>query len=116
MKKILIILFLLICFTTSTYGIFVLNVSKDGSITTVESSAVFLDNNSLLAKIQALDSNITSIDKTIDLNRVNTVPNVTLTSDNIVSTSTSKMPIYAWVDSGVINYYTGADNIDLNNN
>jgi len=114
--KYLIILILLLSIFVPTYAVFTDGTTLNGSIQTKELSAVFLDNNDFLTQIQVLDSSITSIDKTTDLNRVTTVPTVTLTSDNLVSTSTSSMPIYAWVDNNTIYYYTGATNIDLNNN
>ena len=118
MKKymLLILPILLLTIFTSTYCVFTKSVSKTGSITTVESSAEFLDNNDFLTKIQVLDSSITSVDKTTDLNRSTSIPSVTFTSDNVFSTTTSKMPIYVWIDNNTIYYYTGADNVDLNNN
>ena len=118
MKKymLLILPILLLTVFTSTYCVFTKSVSKTGSITTVESSATFLDNNDFLTKIQVLDSSITSVDKTSDLNRYTSIPNVTFTSDNLFSTTTSKMPIYVWIENNNIYYYTAADNIDLNNN
>ena len=73
-----------------------------------------LDNTEFLTKIQVLDSSITSVDKTTDLNRVTSIPSVSFTDDNLFSTSSSSLPIYVWVDNGVINYYSGADDIDLN--
>ena len=75
-----------------------------------------VNNNDFLTKIQVLDSSITSIDKTTDLNRVTTFPSQTFTSDNLFSTTESKMPIYVWIENNTINYYSGATNIDLNNN
>ena len=114
--KYLSILILLLSIFVPTYAVFTDGTTLNGSIQTKELSAVFLDNNDFLAKIQVLDSSITSIDKTTDLNQVTTIPTVTLTSDNLVSTTTSSMPIYAWVDNNTIYYYTGATNIDLNNN
>ena len=114
-KKLFIFVLMLFVFT-GTYCVFTKTVTKTGSIETKELSAVFLDNNDFLTKIQVLDSSITSVDKTTDLYRVTTLPTVTLTSDNLVSTTTSSMPIYAWVDNNTIYYYTGATNIDLNNN
>ena len=114
--KLLIIPLLLLCTFTGTYCIFTKNVTKTGTIQTVETSAIFLDNTNFLTKIQLLDSSITTVDKTNDLNRVTTLPNVNFTSDNLFSDQTSKMPIYVWIDSGTIYYYTGATTVDLNNN
>ena len=114
--KYILIIVLLMAITTTTYCAFTKGVEKTGSITTVESSAVFLNNNDFLTKIQVLDSSITSIDKTTDLNRVTAIPSQTFTSDNLFSTPESKMPIYVWIENNTINYYSGATNIDLNNN
>ena len=114
--KLLLILIMFCALFTGTYCVFTKSVTKTGSIETVESSATFLDNTDFLTKIQVLDPTITTVDKTNDLNRVTTLPSVTFTSDNLFSTQESKMPIYVWIDNNVINYYSGADNIDLNNN
>ena len=118
MKKIkFLIIFVLMLFVfTGTYCVFTKSVTKTGTIETKELSAVFLNNNDFLTKIQVLDSSITSVDKTTDLYRVTTLPTVTLTDDNKVSTNASSMPIYAWIDNNTIYYYTGAVTIDLNNN
>ena len=118
MKKymLLILSILLLTIFTSTYCVFTKNVSRTGSITTVESSATFLGNSDFLTKIQVLDPSITSIDKSRDLYRSVTIPNNNFTTDNILSTDTSKMPIYVWIENNRIYYYTGADNVDFNNN
>lgn len=50
------------------------------------------------------DTNITSIQ------RANSLPNFELTDNNIVSTSDSSTPTYAWYDNGTIYYYTEAFN------
>jgi hypothetical protein len=76
----------------------------------------FLNNSDFLAKIQVLDSTITSVDKTTDLTQLTTIPTVNLTDENIVSTNDSSMPTYLWIDGGTIYYFTGATVIDLNNN
>ena len=55
---------------TGTYCVFTKSITKTGSIETVETSAVFLDNTDFLTKIQVLDPTITTVDKTTDLNRV----------------------------------------------
>ena len=111
--KYLIILILLLSIFVPTYAVFTDGTTLNGSIQTKELSAVFLDNNDFLTQIQVLDSSITSIDKTTDLNRVTTVPTVTLNSDNLVSTTTSSMPIYAWVDNNTIYYYIDEENYYL---
>lgn len=113
--KIVVILLLLFSIVTTTYCAFVVSVTKNGSITTKELSTTFLSNNDLLTKVQNLDSTITSIDKNNDLTRSLSVPTISLTVDNIVSTSSSSVPIYLWIDSGTIYYYTIATTVDLNN-
>ena len=114
--KLLIIYVLVIGIVGVTYCAFSISVEKTGSIQTTELSAKFLDNTELLIKVQNLDSSITSIDKNNDLNRITTLPIVNFTNDNIVSTTDSSMPIYLWIENNTINYYTGATNVDLNNN
>ena len=81
-----------------------------------ELSSTYLNNADLLTKVKSLDSNIVSIDKTTDLNKSLTEPNVALSNDNLVSTQDSSVPIFLWVDNGTIYYYTIAENIDINNN
>ena len=114
--KILIIFILVIGVFSTTFSAFYISKTETGSIETKELSSSFLNNNDFLAQVQIIDSSITSVDKTSDLTRVNTVPTETFTIDNIVSTSSSSVPIYLWVDGGTIYYYTIATNIDLNNN
>lgn len=113
--KLLIVLVMFFALFTGTYCLFTKSVTKTGSIETVETTAVFLDNTNFLTKIQLLDSSITTVDKTNDLNRVTTLPTVTFTSDNLFSDQSSSMPIYVWIDNGTIYYYTGATTVDLNN-
>lgn len=114
--KVVIILILLFSVITPTFCIFTTSIEKTGNIQTTELSTTFLDNSTLLTKVQTLDSSITSLDKNNDLNRVNTPPAITLGDNNVVSTSNSSVPIYLWIDNGIIYYYTAAVNIDLNNN
>ena len=76
--------------------------------------------NPLLNNISAStnDTNITSIQ------RVNSVPQTWIndddiippSSDNIVSTSNSENPIYAWYDNGTIYYYTSVGHPYMNAN
>lgn len=113
--KLLIIPMMLLFMFTATYCIFTKSVSKTGSIVTIESSAIFLDNTSFLTKIQNLDSSIIAVDKTNDLNRVTALPTITFTEDNLFSDQSSNMPIYVWIENGTIYYYTGATTVDLNN-
>ena len=114
--KISLIALLLIALPAITYCAFTTGVEKTGSIQTTELSTTLLSNSDFLTKVQSLDSTIISIDKTTDLNRINTVPTVNLTDDNIVSTQESSVPVYLWIDNGTIYYYTIATNIDINNN
>lgn len=114
--KLLIIPIMLLFMFSTTYCVFTKSVTKTGSITTKALSATFVDNTEFLDKIQVLDSSITTVDKTNDLNRVTTLPTITFTSDNLFSDQSSSLPIYVWIDNGTINYYTGATTVDLNNN
>ena len=55
------------------------------------------------------NTNITKIEKTT------TAPDIsTMTDANIVSTSDSSVPIYAWFDNGTIYYYSRANQVFLN--
>ena len=56
------------------------------------------------------DTNVTSIEFT------DTLPSEYETEDNIISTSTSKEPVYAWYDNGVIYIYSEAEEIYMNQN
>lgn len=114
--KILLIIVLFSCVFTATYCAFSVTLEKSGTIQTTELSAKFLDDNDFLTKIQELDSTITTIDKENDLTRSNTIANEYLTEDNIFSTSDSNVPIYLWIDNGVIYYYTVAIIVDFNTN
>ena len=113
--KVLVIVLLLFSIFTTTYCAFTVAVSKTGSITTTELSTTFIDNESFLAKVQQFDPTITSINKYYDLTRLNS-PIVAFTSDNIVSTPDSSVPIFLAVDNGTVYYYTSAINIDFNSN
>ena len=113
--KLLIIFTLLLGVVSYTYCAFTKSVEKEGTIQTKELSTVFLDNNAFLLKVQALDSSITSIDKT-SLVRETSIPTIQLTNNNIVSTTGSSVPTYLWINNGVIYYYTIATSIDINNN
>ena len=114
--KLLIILIMFFGLFTTTYCVFTKSLVRTGSIITKELSATLLDNNDFLTKLQVLDPSITTFDKTTDLNLVTTLPSVTFTSENILSTTNSSMPVFVWVDNGTVYYYSGATNIDLNNN
>ena len=113
--KIAIILLLMVFVVKNTYAAFVVSDNETGTIVTKELSTTFLGNAEFLVKVQTLDSSITSVDKTTDLVRITSVPSVSFTDSNIVSTSSSSVPIYLWVESGTIYYYTIATNVDLNN-
>ena len=113
--KYLVIALLLVFVVSTSYAAFTAGDLETGTIVTKEMSAKFLNNADLLAKVEALDSSITSVDKTTDLVRVNNVPSVSLSSNNLVSTKDSSVPIYLWVNNGIIYYYTSATSKDLNN-
>lgn len=118
-RNILKVLVLLILFTFTisiTYCAFSLNVSKTGTIETNELSTTLLDNASFLTQVQTIDPSITTIDKTTDLNRSNTINNQYIDDTYVVSTASSNVPTFLWVDSGTIYYYTIAETIDINNN
>ncbi len=57
-----------------------------------------------------MDTNVTSIEF------ADTLPSEYETEDNIISTSTSKEPVYAWYDNGVIYIYSEAEEIYMNQN
>lgn len=112
----LLVLILLVFSVAGTYCAFVYSHEYSTSIEANELSTTFLNNEDFLEVVQALDSTITSIDKTTDLHRVTTIPTVELDNDNIVSTSNSSVPTFLWVENGVLYYYTVAVTIDINNN
>lgn len=114
--KILLILVLILFVGTTTYCAFTINVEKTGTIETVELSTTFLDNNDFLTKVQSIYPWVTSIDKTTDLVQATSIPNAYIVDDYIVSTSSSNVPTYFWIDNGKIYYYTAAVTIDINNN
>lgn len=114
--KLSLVALMLIAIPTITYCAFATGVEKTGSIQINELSAKFLDNTELLTKVQNLDSSIISIDKSTDLTRYTNVPTNSFTNDNLVSTNDSSMPIYLWIENNTIYYYTGATNIDFNDN
>ena len=111
----MVISLLLVLVVSTSYAAFTANDLETGTIETKELSAKFVSNTELLAKVEALDSSITSVDKTTDLVRITTLPTVSLTSSNLVSTNDSSVPIYLWVNNGIIYYYTIATTVDLNN-
>ena len=115
--KILLIILLVCAFSvTGTYCVYVKTVTNTDQVYIEPLTTTFLDNDAFLAKVQALDPTITSIDKTTDLHRATEVPDIELTDANIVSDGTyDEVPTYLWVDNGVLYYYTAADNIYINN-
>ena len=116
--KIFLVLLLISAFSVAgTYCVFVKTETDTREVYMVKLSTTFLANDDFLAKVQALDPTIVSIDKTTDLHRSTTVPNITLTDANIVSMDWSEeVSTYLWVDNGVLYYYTAADDVDINNN
>ena len=115
--KILLIVLLVCAFSiTGTYCVFTKTFTDTSEVYIQPLTTTFLANDAFLAKVQALDPTIVSIDKTTDLHRSTTVPNITLTDANIVSDGTyDEVPTYLWVDNGTLYYYTAADNIYINN-
>ncbi len=85
-----------------------------------QGEATFLPGGDFNAKIKQLAGNTNATYETADTNitsiqRANTLPNgFTPTSTNIVSTSESDIPIYAWYDNGTIYYYTAVANPYMN--
>ena len=77
-------------------------------ITNIKNEATFLPGQQFNAKIKQLAGNTNATYETVDTNitsieRANALPNgFTPTSANIVSTSDSIVPIYAWYNSGTI--------------
>lgn len=115
--KILIILLLVLVIGigAGTYCAFTNYVEKSGTIQVNELSTKLLNNSDFIIKLQQLDNTIISVNKETDLVKVETIPNINLSNNNIVSTSDSNVPTYLWIDNSVIYYYTIATSIDLNN-
>ncbi len=61
------------------------------------------------ATYSSSDTNITSIQRTTIRPDISS-----MTSDNIISNSTSTVPVYAWYDNGTIYYYSDSETIFLN--
>ena len=82
--------------------------------------ATFLPGTEFNAKIKQLAGNENATYNTTDTNITSIVRSDTLgitpTDDNIVSTSDSNTPIYAWYDNGTIYYYTEEENPYMNTN
>lgn len=84
--------------------------------------AIFLPGEEFNAKIKQLAGNNNATYETNDTNitsivRASTLPNnFTPTNTNVVSTSSSGLPIYAWYDNGTIYYYTSATQLYMNSN
>ena len=87
-----------------------------------QGEATFLSGSEFNSKIKILAGNANATYSTQDTNitsivRANSLPNgFTPTNANIVSTSTSDFPIYAWYSNGTIYYYTVVDNPYMNSN
>ena len=114
--KLVLIIILFSLIITPTICAFVKNVEKTGSIQAKELSTTFLNDTDFLIKVQTLDPTITSIDKSTDLTRRDSIAEENLTDSNIVSTPTSSVPTYVWIENNTIYYYTVATSIDLNSN
>ena len=68
------------------------------------------------AKIKALSGQTGWINTNIKSIQRSSTLKSGLTDDNLVSTSDSKYPIYAWYTTNTINYYTEAEKIYMNSN
>ena len=67
------------------------------------------DFNAKLGKLAGTTGKITAFKE------ANTAPDVSsITNANIVSTSDSAFPVYAWFDNGTIWWYSEADNVEMN--
>ena len=124
MKKIT--LFLIICALFSviylsvqgTYSIYVKTVNKSITLTTTKLEATFLPGSEFNAKVKQLAGNSNATYETLDTNITSIVRSniltITPTTDNIVSTSDSPFPIYAWFSNGTIYYYTEVEHPYMN--
>lgn len=101
----LLILCILCVASYGTYCAFSKTEEKTGKIITKDLSKTFLSDEELLTKVQVLDNEITSINKE-EFIKVNTVPEVSLDEQNIVSTASSSVPIYLWIENNNIYYFT----------
>ena len=67
-----------------------------------QSSATYSTSNTTITGIERADELPANVDTT--------------SSNNMISSSTSKLPIYAWFDNGTIYYYTQADKVSMDAN
>lgn len=114
--SILIAIFIIFFSVINTYSAFTKNIEKTGSITTTELSSTFLSDSEFVEKVKqiATQSGVTIDETLIDkslIQRVNDLPNIEFTNENVVSTSDSDVPIYLWIENNIIYYYTIATNI-----
>ena len=126
MKKILLfiltsIVFTIICLSVqNTYSIFIKTVNSNITLTTTKLEATFLPGQEFNAKIKQLAGNNGAASTTQDTNITSIVRSNTLTimptTDNVVSTSDSPFPIYAWFSNGTLYYYTEVANPYTNQN
>ncbi len=118
--SILISIFIIFFSVVNTYSAFTMNIEKTGSITTTSLSSTFLSDSEFVDKVKqiATKSGVTIDEALIDkslIQRVNDLPTIEFTNENVVSTSDSDVPIYLWIENNVIYYYTIATNISQNN-
>ena len=116
MKKILLFVLTSILFTVvylsvqNTYSVFVKTVNQNITLTTTKLEATFLQGTEFNVKIKQLAGNNSATYQTDNTNITSIVRsnvlNITPSTNNIVSTSDSPFPIYAWFNNGVIYYYT----------
>ena len=126
MKKILLfvltsIVFTIICLSVqNTYSIFIKTVNSNITLTTTKLEATFLPGSDFNAKIKQLAGNDNAnygVEDTYITGIVRSnILNITPTTNNVVSTSDSPFPIYAWFSNGIIYYYTEVEYPKLNSN
>ena len=124
-KKLLGIILVLSLMPTITYAISIkqtININND--IRIYGKTAMFktgLEVNKQLKELAGTDTSVSTntyavVDTNIkEIKRSNNLPsNFIPSEENIISTSDSKIPIYAWFDNGIIYYYAEANNPLLN--
>ena len=102
----------------NTYGVFIKTVNSNITLTTTKLEATFLPGGDFNAKIKQLAGNNNATYDTLDTNITSIVRSnvlsITPTLNNVVSTSDSPFPIYAWFSNGTLYYYTEVEYPYLN--
>ena len=124
MKKIVLFVITSILFTVvllsvkNSYSAFIKNVQTSLEVTTPKLEAIFLPGTEFSGKIKQTAGNSNSTNETTNTNITSIVRSnvltITPTVNNIVSTSDSSFPIYAWFSNGVIYYYTEVEHPKTN--